>query len=210
MQDIYAIENFFNTSAQRHGLSLDALNWGSKRTQELRFHVLSEIDSLRGKSILDVGCGFGDFAAFLTRQLGDDFCYVGVDISKEIVMQAREKHPHLDIRHLNILEEEIESFDYLFGSGIHNLKIDDNYGFFTKVTQRMFELAKEGIGTNFIQARQGFEFAEHIFAYELEKIVPIVEQLTPYVTVRTDYLPHDTTLFLYKNDWATRNNYHEA
>ncbi len=210
MEELKTIEQFFNTSAKEYGATLDALNWGSKRTQELRFHILSEIAPLEGKSILDVGCGFGDFFYFLQEKLHYNINYTGVDISSEIVKEAREKYPTLNIKHLNILEETIEAHDYVFGSGIHNLKLDDNYGFFSLMLEKMYALAKEAVGTNFIYAQEGYKFDEHIFAYELEKILPIVQKITPYSLFRSDYLPHDMTLFLYKKDWATRHGYNEA
>ena len=44
--------------------------------------------------ILDVGCGSGDTAAFLTSEYG--FCVTGIDPSDEAVAHAKEKHPGLE------------------------------------------------------------------------------------------------------------------
>lgn len=209
MQELKTIENYFNTNAIKHKQSIESLNWGSKRTQEIRFHIFSEIANLEGKSILDVGCGFGDFCTFLQKKLGLKIDYTGVDISKEIVTQAKAKNPDLEILHLNILEEQIGQFDYVVGSGIHNIKLEDNYGFFQTMLEKMFSLAKEGVATNFIYKGET-EFDAHIFAYEQEKILSMAQKLSPFLELRSDYLPHDMTLFLYKNDWATRHHYHEA
>lgn len=41
--------------------------WPSKEYQLLRFRILIEIDDLNGKTILDVGCGFGEFYYFLNN-----------------------------------------------------------------------------------------------------------------------------------------------
>ena len=48
---------------------------------------------LQGKSVLDVGCGYGDLIPFLPR------CrYVGVDPDQEVIETARSLHPGFDFR----------------------------------------------------------------------------------------------------------------
>lgn len=200
-------QEFFDASVEKHADSLIALDWGSKRTQELRFFLFSEIDNLNGKTVLDVGCGFGDLFVFLTQKLHLNITYTGVDISKNIIATAKKRHPSLDLKQLNILEDPIESFDYVFGSGIHNIKTADNYALLEMLLTKMYEIANEGVATNMIDASFDTNLAEHIFAYEKNKVLEITQKITPYYVLRRDYLPHDFTLFLYKNDWATRNNY---
>jgi len=207
MDMLKTTEIFFDANAQKHEDSLLALDWGSKRTQELRFFILSEIADLNNKTILDVGCGFADFFVFLTQKLQLNISYTGVDISQNIITTAKAKHPDLDLRHLNILRESIEPFDYVFGSGIHNIKTTQNYTLLEMLLKQMFAIAKEGVATNMIDASFDANLAEHIFAYEKKRVIETVESITPYYCLRSDYLPHDFTLFLYKNDWATRNSY---
>jgi SAM-dependent methyltransferase len=45
-----------------------------------------------GMSVLDIGCAVGGFASVLSEQL-QRFQYTGVDISEEMVLRARRKHP---------------------------------------------------------------------------------------------------------------------
>jgi SAM-dependent methyltransferase len=45
-----------------------------------------------GMSVLDIGCAVGGFASVLSEQL-QRFEYTGVDISEEMVLRARRKHP---------------------------------------------------------------------------------------------------------------------
>ena len=44
------------------------LGWGSKKSQDLRFKILIDRWNLENKSILDIGCGFGDFYFFLKKK----------------------------------------------------------------------------------------------------------------------------------------------
>ncbi|MCP4040148.1 MAG: class I SAM-dependent methyltransferase [bacterium] len=46
-------------------------------------------------SVLDVGCGNGRFASFLSAKIGDGFHYVGIDSSPALLEHARNSHPQL-------------------------------------------------------------------------------------------------------------------
>ena len=52
---------FYEKNIDDHNDGYKALGWGSIDSQYKRFEVLSKINNLNGSSILDVGCGLGDF-----------------------------------------------------------------------------------------------------------------------------------------------------
>ena len=52
---------YFTGLAEKYGNDVRTLNWGSKASQKGRFAVLEKIGNLNKKSVLDVGCGLGDF-----------------------------------------------------------------------------------------------------------------------------------------------------
>lgn len=198
-------KEFFNKRAREFGYDLKTLDWSSKRTQFIRFQILSEIGNLKGKSILDVGCGFADLHHFL-RTSEIDHNYKGVDISDEIIKVIKEKDKSLDVENLDIIKDKInQKFDFVFGSGIHYLKSEDNYLRFAQLAKKMFELANIGIATNFIRNNKMFEFADHVFTYEIEKVISIIDKITPFWQIRTDYLDNDVTVYLYKSDFSQRN-----
>ncbi len=67
--------------------------WRGRADQVLRFAVCAQALPLTEvRSVLDVGCGLGDFAPFL-RQLGFHGRYLGVDVLPEMVRQAVASHP---------------------------------------------------------------------------------------------------------------------
>ena len=47
----------------------------------------------KSAKILDIGCGFGDTAAFLAGEYG--YSITGMDISAEVITRARERHPDI-------------------------------------------------------------------------------------------------------------------
>lgn len=62
----------------------------------------------RSPSVLDVGCGNGRFADYLGQSV-DDFRYLGVDKSRELIAHARERlasHVYSDLKVADVLRED--------------------------------------------------------------------------------------------------------
>lgn len=67
-------------------------------------HKLEILESnLKGKTVLDLGCGSGEILAALP----DKYDRMGVDISKEGIALAREGHPGIDFRVMDVEKETI-------------------------------------------------------------------------------------------------------
>lgn len=62
------------------------------KTQEARFNALLAIGDLKGKSILDLGCGLGCLYGYL-KELGWKGEYTGIDVLDMMVKGARERFP---------------------------------------------------------------------------------------------------------------------
>src|SRR5215510_1533038 len=69
-----------------------------------------------GQSVLELGCARGDLLAALQPSLG-----VGVDFSEEMILAAREQHPHLRFVHADVHEVQLsEKFDVIILSDLVN------------------------------------------------------------------------------------------
>ncbi|MDQ6974748.1 MAG: methyltransferase domain-containing protein, partial [Mariprofundaceae bacterium] len=79
-------------SFTRFGYHPHALYWSARNIQEIRFKVLADIGIQAGDSILDVGCGFGDFKSWSELQ-ACPLRYTGLDVSPDILSEARSRHP---------------------------------------------------------------------------------------------------------------------
>ena len=85
-----------------------ALGW-TKGKQEERFSALtSRVDLTRAKSVLDVGCGFGDLFPFLTER-GFRGRYVGIDFIDELLEVGRQAYPDAELT-----LADIDEFDACF------------------------------------------------------------------------------------------------
>src|SRR5215467_12557575 len=69
-----------------------------------------------GQSVLELGCARGDLLAALKPAMG-----VGVDFSEEMILAAREQHPHLRFVHADVHEVQLsEKFDVIILSDLVN------------------------------------------------------------------------------------------
>ena len=59
----------YREAVERHGPSFEATLWHSVEAQALRFDVMIGLVDLDGRSVLDAGCGQGDFAARLLERI---------------------------------------------------------------------------------------------------------------------------------------------
>jgi SAM-dependent methyltransferase len=152
---------YFEGLLEKHGENYLALDWNSPESQRVRFSVFSEIFIYGRKaaniSVLDVGCGFGDLYAFF-RDTGlikqNKISYTGYDISPKIIEAAKRKYPEARLELKDILEEkETKKFDYLFCSGVFNIRTTDlesHLDFVKSMLARMFELSNFGLAVNFL------------------------------------------------------------
>lgn len=82
----------YQETFKKHGINPKALQWTSAEEADLRYKELVADIEIEGKTILDVGCGFGDIIPYLTKKT-NNFEMTGVDVVPEFVKVATDKHP---------------------------------------------------------------------------------------------------------------------
>ncbi len=185
-----------------HGSSHKALNWGSLDSQNLRFKVLSEIDDLTGKSILDVGCGLGDFADWFKKR-NIPVNYTGLDLTWKLVEQARKNHPTYEFIQGSILDDLLleksinRHFDYVFASGIFYTYTQGSYSWMQSAISKMWSLCTKGLAFNSLSAWAKDLDSTEFYAEPL-KTIEYCRQLSPEIVFRHDYHPRDFTIYMLK------------
>ena len=113
-------QNIYDQLAKTYGYSLKTLHWGSKKRQEIPFKaIINEVD-LKNQTLLDVGCGFGDFYYFLKNRGILVKNYLGIDISEEIIKIGRNTYPEINKKLIvkDLLTEKFDKkFDFVVLSG---------------------------------------------------------------------------------------------
>ena len=185
----------------RLGPVVQALGWRDTAQQELRFKVMVDgMRSLRGASVLDVGCGFGDFFDYL--HAGDHAVrYTGCDLSPDVLAVARTRHPELTFEERDILERPYPSqaFDYVCMSGIFNHRIADNVSFLRSMLAAGFDSCSKGVVANMTTSYVDYEDA-HLFYFSPEDVFRHARTLSKRVAIRHDYPLSEFTLFIYRDD----------
>jgi len=78
----------YRRALRRFGPTFEAMLWGSRDTQLLRFDVMIELAGFADCVILDAGCGKGDFAAHLLERGVEFQRFVGMDALDEMIAAA--------------------------------------------------------------------------------------------------------------------------
>jgi SAM-dependent methyltransferase len=191
------IKRYTDRLMAKGGPTVEVLGWRDQSQQELRFDILAGIDDLNGKSVLDVGCGFGDFYDYLLAK-GHHCHYVGIDINPTLLEVARTRHPALRFEERDILAQPLEeSFDYVVESGVFNHRLSDNEAFAQQMFTAMYAACRLGVAANLMSDRVSYTDA-HLYYFSPESYLRYCSRLSPYVTIRHDYPLYEFTVYLYR------------
>ncbi len=156
--------------------------WGEKDKYG-NFQELIKIENyskhpLKGSSILDVGCGTGDFSAFLRGY--EVKSYLGVDIVKLSIQLAKLKYPKEKFKTGDFLRLNFtEKFDFIFFSGtLAATLLSDNYSVMSSFITKMWKLSRHGVAFNCLIKRSPTDSDDLLFLYDLEHVLSICKNLT--------------------------------
>ncbi len=196
-KNIGLVKDYFKWRIEEHGSDLRALDWHSVESQRARFKVLTEIGDLKGHSILDVGCGFGDFYGFLNESDIEFSTYLGLDLVEEMIERARRKYPDAAFVAKNILQNIVEPFDYVLASGLFYLKLESWFSYTRSMLEEMFSICRLGVGVNFLNFYSEKHSPGSYYAFPAT-MLEVALELSQKVVLRCDYKPNDFTIYIYK------------
>lgn len=181
-----------------HGLCFKALDWGSRKSQLLRFQILADIGIKNGDSVLDVGCGLGDLYEWFNNE-DMDVQYTGIDITESLVKAAATRFPDALFSTRNIMDtgDSTTPYDYVVASGIFAKRMQGGEEYMFSMIKRMFELSKKGLAFNSLNL-QSENLDPDDFGMSPDTTEEFCKTLTPHVKWRHDYHPNDMTFYLYK------------
>jgi len=203
--------DYYEGLLAKHGDSFLALDWNSPESQRLRYRIFKEIFVYGRKasnpSVLDVGCGFGDLFGFFKAER-IKVQYTGFEISPKLIEIARKKHPDGRFELKDILaERSLPQFDYLFCSGVFNIRMVDrgsHLEFVKSMLQRMHDLARYGVAANFLSegalplaAPEELNTGRYYY-FKPEEILGFCRFIAGRFILRHDYHPGDFTVYLLK------------
>ncbi|KKT49186.1 MAG: Methyltransferase family protein [Candidatus Collierbacteria bacterium GW2011_GWC2_44_18] len=190
------MNDFYDSKVRSHGVNTpQGLSWISDHTQKTRFKVLSEIGDLNNKSILDVGCGFGDLYQYLSNRF-HGFLYTGIDVTSLMIETAKKNLPHIKFIEGDYGQFQTNEFDYILASGSLSFMVDNYKDVYYAMIKKMFFDSKLGVAFNMLDQKHHKQ-DETFATYSPSEIAGYCFGLTKNVILREDYLHGDFTIYLY-------------
>ena len=143
--DAERIAAYYDGLVDRYGHHPRAVDASSRTSLDVRYGVLAAVGDMSGRSVLEVGCGFGDLGVQL-RERYAGLRYRGIDLSPRMIEEGRRVNPGLELDVLDVLDVPAgEAYDYVLAQGIFYLLREDPEARMRAIVQRMFALATEAV-----------------------------------------------------------------
>ncbi len=205
MRDRYIrkIVDDYNERYQKFGYSPKALGWGSGK-QNIRFSTLMDSFDVTDKSLLDVGCGFGDLDTFL-KDKGEEYKYFGIDVVDSLLIKAKELHPDRTFICCDFLDlNENNKYDFIVASGIFNRRIshddEDNYKNIKECMRKAYTLCTEGFAFDFLSDKVDYKDEGLLFYNSPERVLNMAYNYSRNVVLKNDYMPFEFCIKVLKDD----------
>lgn len=195
----------YREAVAKFGPGFHALLWSSREAQQLRFDVMLNLAVLDDCTVLDAGCGNGDFAAHLLER-GVPFArYIGIDAVPEMIEEANRRglvrceFRMGDLLHDDAPLREAEP-DIVCISGTLNTMDEASA---MRLVKASFDAAKQAVAFNFLSNRPDEKWQVRdtgpASRFDTLRWLDWSLQLTSRVTFTQDYLDgHDATILLRK------------
>lgn len=205
-----AIVKHYQELYRKYGNAPESVQWADEGTQYKRFEILSKI-STNISSVLDVGCGLGDFYKHL-RSAGFNGKYFGVDIVPEFVQECKALFGNDENAKASLVRLDGGlplGYDYVFASGIFNNKRSDNFEFMQSTIGDMISVAKKGVAFNALSIYVDYEAEDLYYSDPLVVFDYLKREMGVHPVLKHDYVlsenrfPYEYTMYVHK--YPTKN-----
>jgi SAM-dependent methyltransferase len=189
--------SFYNFHLKKFGDRPEALRW-TPQGQLKRYHTFLDVaPDLNNKTVLDYGCGTGDFYKFLKRR-GIPVQYTGMDINENFINLAKSKYPECTFRVMNIDDDALEGYyDYIFICGVFNLSVPGVQDDLRNALVTLFGHCNKGMALNALSSHTPIKDMELNYTSPEEMVKFALENLSPFLALRHDRIENDFTLCVY-------------
>jgi SAM-dependent methyltransferase len=195
----------YDARYKKFGNSIKTLASGMDERRQMRFDMMTGVGIEDRDSVLDLGCGFGDYLDYLNSH-NIKANYTGYDINPTLIAEAKKRFSDEQFEVKDVVHDEWPEFDYIISSSCFNLplKSQDNYEFIAQLLQSAYDHSRKGVAIDLLSSYVDFK-SEEGFHYEPEKIFSIAKNITKKVCLRHDYPLFEFTIYLYKDfdGWGT-------
>ncbi|MEA2050028.1 MAG: class I SAM-dependent methyltransferase [Campylobacterota bacterium] len=183
-------KQFYKQSIDEFGVSAQGVHWNSKYTQYKRFEIITKLikKDIKNSTLIDVGCGFGEYYNYLNNNHKIPKKYIGVDCEIDMIEISQKRFPYLEFYKQNILYDDLINADYYLCSGALNILSLEQCKIFI---QRCYEISNKGFIFNYLKNITFNDIKKH-------HIIDICKQFTDDIVIKEGYLDNDFTIFMVK------------
>jgi len=184
---------------RQYGDDLRTLNTGKGDKLRIQHTAHASIGDLENTTLLDIGCGLGYYYKFL-RDQSIPIRYIGYDIVPSFIEANRQQFPEAEFEVRDISQDGIaHEADYVCMCQVFNNRYEDvdNDSVVRSALEAACKAERRGVSIDMLGDYVNYH-EDHLFYFSPERMFSYAKSLTPFVSLRHDYLPFDFTLFLYK------------
>jgi 2-polyprenyl-3-methyl-5-hydroxy-6-metoxy-1,4-benzoquinol methylase len=181
---------FYKKSIQRYGISAQGVQWNSEFSQYKRFEVLTDFikNSIKESSIIDAGCGFGEYYNYLFDNDLKPKLYLGIDCEEQMISLASKRFLNTSFKIQNILKDELDKADYYICSGAMNILEEKEVFLFI---EKCFSASIKAFIFNFLKN-------DSLSKVSKNQVINYCSILCPNMEIKEDYLSNDFSIYLKK------------
>ena len=195
------------------GYDIKTLGWGTTEQQYYRFLMTLSADmDFRNKTILDIGCGFGDYCTFMKNRNIGISSYTGIDINPDLIGEADQifsQEPNVHFKVGNVLDahpDKQNTYDIGVMLGLLNVHLKevlDNYHYSKRMIKNAFSRIKQLLIVDFISTHRTDTYPKEdfIFYHDPIKMLEFALTLSDNVVLKHNYHPipqKEFMLFIYR------------
>lgn len=189
------LKSRFNSKFAKYGTNIKSLGWDNKKNQYIRFDIaIKDLKIKKNDTILDIGCGFGDFVEFLKIRKIKFKNYLGIDLNKNFVRLAKKKeNKKIKFIELDFYKKNfVKKFDYVFMIGIGNFNLkskNKNLNYLNLLISKGYKISKKGLIIDFIsfQDSKKNKIENFIFHYNPSDVLKLCQKLSDNFIVNHNY-----------------------
>ncbi|MBU1312762.1 MAG: class I SAM-dependent methyltransferase [Alphaproteobacteria bacterium] len=156
-----AVRDYYTAAIGRYGSTAKGVDWNDEPSHRLRqeqFLRLLTCNPLA--SVLDLGCGYGDFLQVL-REAGHSGFYLGCDLSPAMIEAAQRTFGDGPDRRWCVGDDPGETCDFAVASGIFNVRRGADPSTWTRYVDttidKLARLGRRGFGFNMLSTCSDLE-----------------------------------------------------
>ncbi len=182
--------SFYQKAIKKYGISAKGVHWNSEFTQYMRFEILTQFikHDIKESSIIDAGCGFGEYYNYLFDNDLKPLSYRGIDCEEQMIELASKRFLDTKFYIKNVLYDELDIADYYICSGALNiLNKEEIFQFINKC----FETSKKAFIFNFLKN-------DPLTKVKVDDVLTYCKTLSKNIQIEENYLKNDISIFLKK------------